>query len=200
MDLNKLQASWNSFPEMSMEERPLLSSDLEKMSMRNPFAGPWYLKNKLLARILIGGALWILTLWQLRLAWKTESSDLFLQALTFVLVTWFIYFHVRLLIYAGYPTLASQQLIPFLTRIEILMEKYMHSFRIISVLAALYAVVFFEKMIPITNNFYTWLLISALGAGFYTCFLHTLIPRYKRVMMAVRAYREGIILAKPQKG
>ncbi len=200
MDLNKLQASWNSFPEMSMEERPLLSSDLEKMSMRNPFTGPWYLKNKLLARILIGTALWILAFWQLRLDWRTESPDLSLQALTFILVTWFIYFHASLLIYAGYPTLPSLQLVPFLTRIETLMEKYMHSFRIISVLAALYGVAFFEKMIPLSNNFYKWLLASALGVGFYTCFLHTVMPKYKKLMMAVRAYREGIILSKPQKG
>jgi len=31
MELKKLQQQWNSFPETSMEERPVLSSDLEKI-------------------------------------------------------------------------------------------------------------------------------------------------------------------------
>jgi hypothetical protein len=210
MDLSKLQESWNGFPEMSMEERPLLSSDLEKMSMHNPIAGSWYLKNKLMARILIGAALWILAVFQLRLAWKTDSADLSQQAMSFLLLSYFIYFHLSLLINAGYPTLTSLQLIPFLAKVETLMEKYMHSFRIISILAAFYGVAVWEKILSLSNGgiasglenngIYKWLLISGLSAGIYTCCLHTVIPKYKRLMMAVRSYREGIILAKPQKG
>lgn len=210
MDLSKLQESWNSFPEMSMEERPLLSSDLEKMSMHNPFAGCWYLRNKLLARILIGTALWILAICQLRLAWKTESPDLSQQTLSFLLLTYFIYYHASLLIYAGYPALPSLQLIPFLTRIGTLMEKYMHSFRIISVLAAFYGVAVCEKILTLLNDgaatglanngIYKWLLISGLSAGIYACCLYTVVLKYKKLAIAVRAYREGIILAKPQKG
>jgi len=37
MELKKLSEHWNEFPEMSMEERPVLSSDLEKMALQNPF-------------------------------------------------------------------------------------------------------------------------------------------------------------------
>jgi hypothetical protein len=197
MDLTKLQESWNSFPEMSMEERPLLSSDLDKMAMRNPFAGSWYLKNKLMARMLIGAALWIL-------------ADLSLQMISFLLLTYFIYYHASLLVFAGYPTLPSLQLIPFLARIETLMERYMHSFRIISILAAIYGVTVCEKIFSVLNGeaisgiennvFYNWLFISLFSAGIYTCLQHTVVQKYKKLMMAVREYREGIILAKPQKG
>jgi hypothetical protein len=211
MDLSKLQESWNGFPEMSMEERPLLSSDLDKMSMHNPFAGSWYLKNKLVARILFGAALWVIALCQSRLAWKTESPDLSLEVLSLLLMTYFIYFHASLLIYAGYPTLPSLPLIPFLARIETVMEKYMHSFRLISVLAAVYGVTIYERIFSLlnsgaasglegSNGVYKWFLISGLSAGIYTCCLHTVMLKYKKLMMGVRAYREGIILAKPQKG
>jgi hypothetical protein len=210
MDLTKLQESWNSFPEMSMEERPLLSSDLDKMAMRNPFAGSWYLKNKLMARMLIGAALWILAVFQVRLAWKMESADLSLQMISFLLLTYFIYYHASLLVFAGYPTLPSLQLIPFLARIETLMERYMHSFRIISILAAIYGVTVCEKIFSVLNGeaisgiennvFYNWLFISLFSAGIYTCLQHTVVQKYKKLMMAVREYREGIILAKPQKG
>lgn len=178
--------------------------------MRNPFAGEFYLKNKLLTRIVTGAALWLLAFYQLRITWRTDGADLYPQALTFLLLTYFIYFHVRLLLDAGYTTLASLRLIPFLSRIETVMESYMHSFRMISVLVSLYVLAVFEKILTLCNSgaseplsmngIYKWLILAGLSTGFYMFFLHTGILKYKRLMMAVRSYREGIILAKPGKG
>ena len=34
MELKKLQQLWNSFPDMSLEERPVLSSDLEHIVVK----------------------------------------------------------------------------------------------------------------------------------------------------------------------
>ena len=48
MELKKLQQHWSSFPEVSMEERPILSSDLEKFVVKNPLSDAFYLKKKLL--------------------------------------------------------------------------------------------------------------------------------------------------------
>jgi hypothetical protein len=209
MDLRKLQESWNGFPEISMEERPLLSSDLEKMALQNPFAGPFYLRNKLLARIVAGSALWLLTICQLRITWRTDGADIQQQALTLLLLTYFIYYHARLLYDAGYPNLASLRLIPFLSRIEMAMEKYMHSFRIISCLAGVYTLTALEKLFSMLDNeaygalngnsLYKWVIMIFFSISFYILFLHTGVQRYKKLMLAVRSYREGIILAKPQK-
>ena len=209
MDLRKLQESWNGFPELSMEERPLLSSDLEKMTLRNPFMGVFDLRNKLLARIVTGGVLWLLAICQIRISWRTGGSDLDQQALAFLLLSYFVYFHIQLLVYAHYPTLAGQRLISFLGKIETIMEKYMHSFRILSILAAIYLLTLFEKLLSAfneeaaaalsANGLYKWLIISFLSLSFYIIFLHTGVQKYKKLMLAVRSYREGIILAKPQK-
>jgi hypothetical protein len=208
MDLNKLQTSWDGFPELSMEERPLLSSDLGKMTTHNPFAGPFDVKSKLQGRIVTGAVLWGLAIYRLDVSWRVDGADLYLQGLILVLLTYFIYFHVRLLLYAGYPTLASLRLIPFLTRIEHVMESYMHSFRMISILASLYMLAVLEKIFALSNGgasgmlengMNKWLILAGLSTGFYMFFLHTSIGKYKRLMMAVRSYREGIILAKPQK-
>ena len=45
MELKKLQQQWNSFPETSMEERPVLSSDLEKIVVKNPLSNAFYLRT-----------------------------------------------------------------------------------------------------------------------------------------------------------
>lgn len=210
MDLNKLQESWDHFPELSMEERPLLSSDLEKMATHNPFAGDFYLRDKLLARIIGGLVLWAVAMIQLRSSWRTDRADLYQQIMALSLLTYFIYFQFRLLFFINYQSLASLRLIPFLVRIEMLMEKYMHSFRIISVLAGCYLLAAFIKILSLVdsgasaglenNGFYRWLIIALLSMGFYAWFLQTSMQKYKHLMMAVRSYREGIILAKPQKG
>ena len=53
MELKKLLQHWNSFPEVSMEERPVLSSDLEKIVVKNPLSDAFYLRKKLVIRIAI---------------------------------------------------------------------------------------------------------------------------------------------------
>lgn len=208
MDLKKLQDYWKGFPEISMEERPLLSSDLEKMTLHNPFSGVFDLRSKLLARIITGSIIWLLAASQLRISWRTESAGLYQQALALLILSYFIYFHVRLLLFADYPALAGLRLIPFLGKIETVMEKYMHSFRIISILAAFYSLAAFEKLLSLFNSgaaaslsgstMYKWLIIIFLAVSFHIVFLNTGMQKYKKLMLAVRSYREGIILAKPQ--
>ena len=51
MELKKLLQHWTSFPEISMEERPVLSSDLEKIVVKNPLSNAFYLRKKLVWRI-----------------------------------------------------------------------------------------------------------------------------------------------------
>ena len=53
MELKKFQQHWDGFPEISMEERPVLSSDLEKIVVKNPLSDAFYLRKKLLARIIV---------------------------------------------------------------------------------------------------------------------------------------------------
>ena len=192
-----------------MEERPLLSSDLEKIALRNPFSGPFFLKNKFLIRIIGGTALWLLTLYQLGSSWQKDGSDLYEQFLVFLLLSYFVYFHLRLLRFTGYATLATLQLVPFLSRIETMLEKYIVSFRILSLLGGIYLLTLFEKLLFLFdrdayialsgNGFYKWLIIIFLSVSFYILFLHTGIQKYKKLLLTVRNYREGIILAKPQK-
>jgi hypothetical protein len=39
---------------------------------------------------------------------------------------------------------------------------------------------------------YKWLIIIFLSVSFYILFLHTIIPKYKKMLTAVRKYKEGI--------
>jgi hypothetical protein len=209
MELKRLEEHWNQFPEMSMEERPVLSTDLEKMAQHNPFAPDFYLKTKLLARTYAGALLWLGALVQIKVARSTEGSDLVQPILGLMLLTYFLIFHVRLLFYADYRSLGSQPLIPFLEKIETIFDRYMHSYRIISPLAGLYLPFAFNLIVglfrhdphPLTaqGGFYKWLVIVFLSVSCYILFLHTRIAKYKKLYMAVRSYRQNLILANPQK-
>ncbi|HEX9511685.1 MAG TPA: hypothetical protein VF939_14445 [Puia sp.] len=202
MELKKVQQDWNRFPEVSMEERPILSPDLEKIVVTNPLAGAFYLKPRIHGRILIAGVLWFLNIYQWRTEFKTNGNDLYQQAALFFVLSYFIYFHIRLLLFADYPSLLSLKLIPFLHKIETVLDKYVLSFGIISVLAGFYLLALFEKTLSWLNSaayahisengFYKWLIIIFLSISFYILFLQSVIPKYKRLLTAVRSYREEI--------
>src|SRR5579872_1492865 len=104
MELKKLLQYWNSFPEMSMEERPVLSSDLEKIVVKNPLSDAFYLRRKLLIRIAIFGGLLLFNSWQLHVQWTTGGPELRIQAALFFLLLFSLYFHIRLVLFADYPT------------------------------------------------------------------------------------------------
>src|SRR5882757_7067083 len=114
MELKKHQQNWDSFPEVSMEERPVLSSDLEKMVVNNPLTGLFYLKHKIHGRILAAGILWFISIFQWRIQLRTNGNDLYQQAALFFLLSYVMYFHIRLLLFADYPSMLSLKLIPFL--------------------------------------------------------------------------------------
>jgi len=123
------------------------------------------------------------------------------QVILFFLLAYFVYFHVRLLLFADYPTLLGLRLMPFLQKIETIMDKYIFSFGILSILSGFYTLTLFGKVFyfsrggssPLLDNgIYKWLIIIFLSVSFYILFLHTLIPKYKKLLAAVRKYKMGI--------
>lgn len=207
MELKNLQESWDSFPEVSMEERPVLSSDLEQIVVRNPLTDAFYLKNKILIRIITGSLLLLYNIYRLRALYKYGGPGMDQQVVLFFLLSYFVYFHVRLLLFADYPTLLGLRLMPFLQKIETIMDKYIFSFGILSILSGFYTLTLFGKVFyfsrggssPLLDNgIYKWLIIIFLSVSFYILFLHTLIPKYKKLLAAVRKYKVGIG-ARPQK-
>ncbi|MHA4807773.1 hypothetical protein ACX0G9_06690 [Flavitalea flava] len=203
MELNKLQEHWDSFPEMSLEERPVLSSELEDLAVKNPLPDDFYLKNKLMFRVITGIVLWLFTVFQLWIQFKESGPELFQQITLFLLLSYFLYFHIRLLYFADYASIFSLKLIPFLTRIETVFDKYVFSFRIISVIGGFYLLAAFQELLFLLktsawvslsqNGFYKWLIITFLSISFYIFFLQTTIPKYKKMQEVVRSYKEGII-------
>ena len=208
MELKDLQQSWDSFPEVSMEERPVLSSDLEKIVVKNPLSDAFYLKNKILARIVAGGLLLLYNIYQLRTLYKQGGTGMDQQVILFFLLAYFIYFHTRLLFFADYPALLALRLMPFLQKIETILDKYIFSFGVLSILSGFYSLTLLDKILFWLNSgaypsihengIYKWLIIIFLSVNFYILFLHTVIPRYKRLLAAVRKYKEGIGV-RPQK-
>jgi hypothetical protein len=202
MELKKLQQQWNSFPETSMEERPILSSDLEKIVVRNPLSNAFYLRKKLLTRIAVFSVLWLFNTWLLRLQWLGEGNDLYLHSAFFLLLSYAIYFHLRLLLFADYPTLLALPLIPFLSKLEIIVDKYIISYKLVSAITAFGLLVFFEQFVarlapPAYDSFsrniwYKWLLIIFMAVSLDIMLMNIAVPRYKKLLGTVRKYKEGI--------
>lgn len=202
MELKKLQQHWDSFPEMSMEERPVLSSDLEKIVVKNPLSDAFYLRRKLLARIIVITVLWLIGIGQLRFQWKTDGPDLYPTVALFGLLTYTVYFHVRLLLFADYPTLLSLPLISFLGKLETILDKYVISFKFISGLAGFYLLWGIEWLLSrwnkgaeeslSHNDWYKWLILIFISISFDILLMHTIIPGYRKLQDAVRKYKEDI--------
>lgn len=203
MELKKLQQQWNSFPETSMEERPILSSDLEKIVVKNPLSNAFYLRKKLLTRIAVFSVLWLINTWLLRLQWLGEGNDLYLQSAFFLLLSYAIYFHLRLLLFADYPTLLALPLIPFLSKLEIILDKYIISYKLVSSITAFGLLVCFEQLVarldpPAYDSFsrniwYKWLLIIFMAVSIDILLINLAIPRYKKLLATVRKYKDGIL-------
>jgi hypothetical protein len=203
MELKKVQQQWDGFPEVSMEERPVLSSDLEKLVVKNPLSNAFYLRKKLLARIIVFSVLWLLNAWLLRTQWKGNGNDLYLHTAFFLLLSWSIFFHLRLLLFADYPTLLSLPLIPFLDKLEIVLDKYIASFKLISAVCAFSLVVLFEQWVARANpsiyesfsqrDWSKWLLLIFLTVTFDILLLHLIIPQYRKLLATVQKYRVGIL-------
>jgi hypothetical protein len=208
MELKNLKESWDKFPEVSMEERPVLSSDLEKIVVRNPLSDAFYLKNKILTRIAAGSLLLLYNVYQLRILYKEGGAGMDVQIALSLLLSYFVYFHTRLLFFADYPSLLALRLMPFLQKIETILDKYIFSFGVQSILSGFYALTLFEKLLSWftgraypsihDSGVYKWLIIIFLSVSFYILFLHTVIPKYKKLLAAVRKYKAGIG-TRPQK-
>jgi hypothetical protein len=206
MELDKLQRQWDSFPEVSMEERPVLSTDLEKMVVRNPLSDAFYLRRKLMARTIVFVLLWLADGWLLRNQWRGERNDMYLYAAFFFLLSYAIFFHVRLILFADYPTLLGLPLVPFLGKLEIILDKFIASYKLFSAIAAFTLVAGFEQWMARSNpglfavflqrDWTKWLLLVFLTISLDILLMHTVIPRYRKLAETVRKYRQGIIAAK----
>ena len=202
MELKKLLQHWNSFPEVSMEERPVLSSDLEKIVVKNPLSDAFYLRKRLLVRIAVISCLLLLNIWQLRQQWKTDGNELHMQSALFVLLAFSLYFHVRLLLFADYPTLLALPLVNFLGKLEVILDKYIFSFKFVSAMTGFYLMsliqLLLSRMSPgaaeslSRNDWYKGLILIFLAVSTDILLLNTIIPRYRKLLATVRKYREGI--------
>jgi hypothetical protein len=202
MDLKKLAEHWAGFPEMSMEERPVLTSDLEKMAPQNPFPGAFYLKKKLLLSVFAGSVIWLYNVMELRNSWKTDGSDLYQQVVLFLALSYFIWYQCRILAVADYAALLGLPLFSFLSKIETILDRYILSFRIISLVAGCCLLAILEKLLfrwnsaaalsISQNGFYKWLIITFLSISFYILLLHSVMQKYKKSLAAVRSYKERI--------
>jgi CBS domain containing-hemolysin-like protein len=151
----------------------------------------------------------LLNVYQLRIQWRTDGNDLYQQVALFCLLSWFIYFHVRLLLFADYPSLLSLRLMSFLQKLETVLDKYILSFKLISVMAGFYLLSVGEMLLSrlsssafesiSQNGFYKWLIIIFLSVSFYILLLQSIIPKYRRLLMAVRKYKYGIAAGTPRK-
>ena len=202
MELKKLLQHWNSFPEVSMEERPVLSSDLEKIVVKNPLTDAFYLRKKLLTRIAIFSVLWLVTIWQLRRQWKTDGNELYIQSGLFLVLAYSLYFHIRLLLFADYPTLLALPLVSFLAKLETILDKYIISFKCVSAITGFYLLSLTQWLLSrisagaaeslSRNDWYKGLILIFLAVSVDILLLHMVIPRYRKLLMTVRKYREGI--------
>ena len=207
MELKKLLQYWNSFPEMSMEERPVLSSDLEKIVVKNPLSDAFYLRRKLLIRIALMSCLWLFNTLQLRHQWVTDGNDLHLQIALFILLGVSLYYHARLLFFADYPTLLALPLVNFLAKLESILDKYIVSFKFVSAIFGFYVLGLIEWVLSRLSpgayasisgsDWYKGLILIFLAVSIDILVLHTIIPKQKKLMETVKKYREGI-LAKTQ--
>ena len=209
MELKHLKNSWDNFPEVSMEERPMLSSDLEKIVVRNPLSDAFYLKNKILLRIVAGSLLLLYNLYQLRVQYTTDGGEMDQQIVLFIALSYFTYFHVRLLLYADYSSLLALRLMPFLQKVETILDKYILSFGVVSILSGFYTLAILEKVLDWCkagsvlsahdSGVYKWLIIIFLSVSFYILFLHTIIPKYRKLHSAVRKYKDGMGIRRQKK-
>ncbi len=203
MELKKLLQHWNSFPDMSMEERPVLSSDLEKIVVKNPLSDAFYLRQKLLIRIAVMSLLWLLNIWQLHRQWVTDGNDLHLQFALFVLLGVSLYYHIRLLLFADYPTLLALPLVNFLAKLEIILDKYILSFKFVSAISGFYILSAIEWMLSRTSpgtyasiigsDWYKGLILIILAVALDILIIQTIVPKLRKLMETVNKYREGIL-------
>jgi fucose 4-O-acetylase-like acetyltransferase len=203
MELKKLLQYWSSFPEVSMEERPVLSSDLEKIVVKNPLSNAFYLRKKLVWRIGIIAGLWLISGWQLRAQWKTDGSELRMDGALFTLLAFSLFFHIRILLFANYPTLLALPLVNFLGKLEVILDKYIWSFKFVSAITGFYGMFLVEGGLArisagayeslTHNDWYKGLMVIFLAVSMDILLLHTLIPQYRKLLATVRKYREGII-------
>jgi hypothetical protein len=110
-------------------------------------------------------------------------------------------------LYADYPTLLSLPLMSFLGKLETVLDKYILSFKFISGIAGFYGLGLIEFLLSrwstgahdslSHNDWYKWLILIFISVSVDILLLHTIIPRYRKLLGAVQKYKEDI-LAKAQ--
>ncbi|MDR3715386.1 MAG: hypothetical protein P4L51_21475 [Puia sp.] len=202
MELKKLREHWAGFPVVSMEERPVLISEMENMLVKSPFTREFYLRNKILFRIAASLLLLLVVAFQVRNETAGTGGEPYFLFLLAATLAGFMGFNIHLLFFADYPSLASLSLVPFLDRIENIFQRYIHSFKILSLLAGFYAQMLLECILRSSNaglyqsirenTIYRILILAFLSISAYILLLSFRINKYKKRMLAVRTYKEGI--------
>jgi hypothetical protein len=151
--------------------------------------------------------LWLINIWQLRQQWKSDGNEVNIQGALFILLAFSLYFHIRLLLFADYPTLLALPLLNFLGKLETILDKYILSFKFISALTGFYLLFIVEFLLSrmsasageiiSRNDWLKALILIFLIVSIDILQLHTSIPRYRKLLATVRKYRDGI-LAKTQ--
>ena len=83
------------------------------------------------------------------------------------------------------------------------MDKYIISFKLTSALTAFSLLVFFERLLArfspaayesfSRNIWYKWLLLIFMTVTFDIILMHLVVPKYRKLLDAVRRYKEGIM-------
>jgi hypothetical protein len=120
----------------------------------------------------------------------------------FLLLAYSLYYHLRILFFADYPTLLALPLVNFLGKLEIILDKFMWSFKFVSAITGFYLMFLVEWILSrlstgayaslTHNDWYKGLIVIFLSVSLDILLLHTLIPKYRKLLATVKKYREGI--------
>jgi hypothetical protein len=120
----------------------------------------------------------------------------------FALLAFSLYFHIRLLLFADYPTLLALPLMNFLGKLEIVLDKFMWSFKFVSAITGFYLMFLVEWGVSrlsagaygslTHNDWYKGLIVIFLAISIDILVLHTFLPKYRKLLATVKKYREGI--------
>ena len=188
-----------SFPELSLDERPLQLLELEKLANRNPFDELFNLKKKLVARIGVGMLLVLLHLLDICFPGILFINDVYFQVLLFILLLYYIAYHYSILRKAGFEFITALRLTSFLQKWEVLMSDYIFTAVPASLLAGFYLVFVLKKSLPARLLFpYAHNSLLAVLEGFiFSGLIYWAVNKYgfikpRRMLNAIRSLREEI--------
>ena len=127
----------------------------------------------------------------------------YLQFALFVLLGVSLYYHLRLLFFANYPTLLALPLVNFLAKLETILDKYILSFKFVSAISAFYILTGIQwalsRISPGVSasisgsDWYKGLILIVLALSVDFLIFQTIVPKQRKLMETIKKYREGIL-------